>query len=158
MNREDLFKYRNNQEWIEKQLRFYKEQLSIAEGIHSSVIDGMPKAYNKPSYALENLIDSLDEMVRYFTELQRQQNEINKQLGELEDSTYRTILFYKYIYNDPNKTPEENKEARKLESISLIIGYNYTETCRKHGYALNEFDKLDKLRKKTQDNTTKNIL
>ena len=156
MNREDLFKYRDNQEWIEKQLQYYKDQLSIAEGIHSAIIDGMPKAQNKPNYVLEELIDSLSDMVKYFTELQKQQNEINKQLGELEDSTYRKILYYKYIYNDSNKTPEENKEVRKLESISLTIGYNYTETCRKHGYALNEFDKLDKKRKKTQDNAIKN--
>ena len=57
MTREDLKKYRGNKLWIDSQMELYQEMKQRAEGLKAVVLDGMPKAKNKPNYAIENLID-----------------------------------------------------------------------------------------------------
>lgn len=129
MTRDDLINYLNNQKWINAQIELYKEQLSMAEGLKSVVIDGMPKAHNKPNYILENLLDRYNEILTYLDKLQEKQNEIVLELGNMTNSTYRLILFYKYI------------KGMTLEAISVELDKDYKYICNLHGYALNEFDK-----------------
>lgn len=130
MTREDLKNYYNTQKWIEEQKELYEEQRVRAEELKAVYIDGLPKGKNKPNYAIEELIDQLNEIIEYMKEFQKRQNEIIKYLGRMKNSTYRLILFNKYIKGD------------SLEQISIDLNKDYKYICNLHGYALNEFDKL----------------
>lgn len=132
MTREDLKNYINNKKWIKGQIENYIEQRTIAEGLRAVVIDGMPKAKNKPNYAVENLIDKYNEILEYLTQEQEKLNQIIKQLDKMENSTYKLILFYKYI------------KGLSLEEVAVEIERDWKYTCNLHGYALNEFDKVCK--------------
>lgn len=138
MTREDLKKYYNTQKFIEAEKELYEENRVRAEELKAVVIDGMPKAKNKPNYAIEKLLDQFNEILERIAKQQEKQNKIMKQLEEMENSTYRLILFYKYIKN------------KEYEEIATKLHYDYYEICRKHGYALNEFDKLDIAQKNTR--------
>ena len=98
----------------------------------------MPKAKNKPNYGLEDLMDQYDKILEISKKDQEKQNEIILQIRKLEEP-YRTILTDKYIL------------GMSLEEISIDINYSYDRTCKMHGIALNEFDKLDKVVSKCQD-------
>lgn len=130
MTRKDLKDYRYNQEWINNQLERYKEQRAIAENITQN-LDGMPKAQNKPNYALEELMDKYNEIINILNKDQEKQNLILRQLRLVEEP-YRTILTNKYI------------EGMSLEEISVKIHYSYDRTCKMHGIALNKFDDIEK--------------
>ncbi len=137
MKREDLKNYRYNKNWIKRQLENYEEQKAIVYNI-SQNLDGMPKAKNKPNYGLENLMDQYNKILEILEKDQEKQNEILIQIRELEEP-YRTIITDKYIL------------GMSLEEISIDINYSYDRTCKMHGIALNEFDKLDKVVSKCQD-------
>lgn len=130
MTRESLKTYKYSQKWINEQLQRYEEQRTMVMNI-SQKLDGMPKAQNKTSYALEELMDQYNELINILKQDQQKQNEIIKQLRLVEEP-YRTILTEKYI-ND-----------RSLEEISVIIHYSYDRTCKMHGTALIRFDELNK--------------
>ena len=129
MNREDLKNYKYNQNWIKRQLEKYEEQKAIVYNI-SQILDGMPKAKNKPNYSLENLMDQYDKILEILEKDQEKQNEIILQIRRLEEP-YKTILTDKYIL------------GMSLEEISVEIGYAYENVCRMHGTALNKFDNLE---------------
>ena len=130
MTREDLRTYKYSQKWINEQLNRYEEQRTMVTNI-TQKLDGMPKAQNKPSYALESLIDQYDQLIEILTKDQEKQNDILKQLRLVEEP-YRTILTEKYI------------NGKSLEEISVIVHYSYDRTCKMHGTALIKFDELDK--------------
>lgn len=129
MNRDDLKGLKHSQAWVKEQIDKYKEQREQVYGL-SQYFDGMPKPQNKPSYAIENLIDSYDELFNILAKEQRKVNEILKQINKL-NPLYRVILTKRYLYGE------------KFEVISTEIHYDYYNTCKLHGKALNEFDKLD---------------
>ena len=137
MNREDLKGLKYSQEWVKEQIEKYEEQRTILMNI-SQNLDGMPKAQNKPNYALENLIDSYNELLNILAKEQRKINKILEQINMLEP-IYRTILTKRYLYGE------------NFETISTEIDYDYYNTCKLHGKALNEFDKLDNLANFDQD-------
>lgn len=137
MNREDLKGLKYSQEWVKEQIEKYEEQRTIVMNI-SQNLDGMPKAQNKPNYALENLIDSYNELLNILAKEQRKINKILEQINMLEP-IYRTILTKRYLYGE------------NFETISTEIDYDYYNTCKLHGKALNEFDKLDNLANFDQD-------
>ena len=128
MNREDLKKYKYNQKWIKRQLERYQEQLSTVMNISAS-LNGMPKAKNKPNYALEELMDKYNEIINILKKDQEKQNEILMHIHKI-DEPYRTVLTDKYILE------------MSLEEISVDIGYAYENVCRMHGTALNMFDDI----------------
>ena len=129
MTREDLKNYRYSQKWIKEQLERYEEQRSIAVSI-SQNLDGMPKAQNKPNYALEELIDKYNEIIQLLIKDQEKQNQIVLQLRQMEQP-YRNILHDKYII------------GKSLETIASEMPRAYENVCRMHGTALNMFDELD---------------
>lgn len=137
MTRENLKTYKYSQKWINEQLQRYEEQRTMVMNI-SQKLDGMPKAQNKTSYALEELIDQYNELINILKQDQQKQNDIIKQL-RLVDEPYRTILTSKYISD------------KSLEQIAVDVGYAYENVCRMHGIALNKFDELDKVVSKYQD-------
>ena len=86
----------------------------------SQNLDGMPKAQNKPNYALENLIDSYNELLNILAKEQRKINKILEQINMLEP-IYRTILTKRYLYGE------------NFETISTEIAYDYYSTGKLHG-------------------------
>ena len=130
MTREDLINYKDNQKWVEEQLEDYNERMERVMKL-TQALSGMPKASGKPNYELEKLIDEFKETFELIKKEQEKQNKILKQLNELKP-LYKRILTKKYI------------EGKKLEQVAIEVNYNYYTTCRFNGYALNEFDKLDK--------------
>ena len=143
MTREDLKNYINNEKWINSEIELYEEQKQRAESLKSPIIDGLPKPKNKPNYAIEELIDCYNVILDYCYKLQLKQNEIVRQLGQMENTTYRNILYYRYI------------KGLSYEEIATEINYDYYNTVKFHGYALNEFDKLDKVTNFDQDSPKK---
>lgn len=131
MTREDLKKYYNTQKFIEAEKELYEENRVRAEELKAVVIDGMPKAKNKPNYAIEKLMDQFNEILERIAKQQEKQNAIIEQLERMDNSTYRLVLFYKYIRNY-----DLVKIANKME-------YSYEHIKRVHGIALIEFDKKD---------------
>lgn len=137
MKREDLKGLKYSQEWVKEQIEKYEEQRTIVMNI-SQNLDGMPKPQNKPNYSLENLIDSYNELINILTKEQKKINRILEQINMLKP-VYRTILTKRYLYGE------------NFETISTEIDYDYYNTCKMHGKALNEFDKLDNLANFDQD-------
>lgn len=135
MTREDLKEYKNTKKWVEDQLKNYQSELELIEGIKATVYDGMPKAQNKPNYAIEQLLDSINEMIQLFNEEQKKLNEIMKQLLQMKDNPkpYRSLLTYLYV------------NGLSLEETSVEINYSYQKTSSMHTIALKEFDKLNKV-------------
>lgn len=129
MTREDLKDCRYAQKWIKEQLERYEEQRSIVTNITHN-LDGMPKAQNKPNYALEKLLDQYNDIIELLAKDQKKQNKILEQIMLVKEP-YRTILTDKYI------------KDMSLEEISIDIHYSYDRTCKMHGTALNLFDELD---------------
>lgn len=132
MTREDLKEYRYAQKWIKEQIDKYIEQRTMVYNI-TQTLDGMPKAQNKPSYALEELMDKYDEIINILLRDQEKQNQIILQLREVEEP-YRNILHDKYIL------------GKSLETIASEMPRAYENVCRMHGVALNKFDELDESR------------
>lgn len=130
MNREDLKDYKYSQKWVKEQLERYEEQRSIVTNITQN-LNGMPKAQNKPNYALEKLLDQYNYIIELLSKDQEKQNKILERIMLVKEP-YRTILTDKYIKN------------MSLEEISIDIHYSYDRTCKMHGTALNLFDELDK--------------
>lgn len=130
MTREDLKKYRGNKLWIDSQMELYKEMKQRAEGLKAVVLDGMPKAKNKPNYAIENLIDKYDYIIKILTEEQEKLNQITLQLKEVEEP-YRTILTKYYV------------QGKTLVRVADEMNYNYEYVKRMNGIALNKFDELN---------------
>lgn len=130
MTREDLKKYRENKLWIDSQMELYKEMKQRAEGLKAVVLDGMPKAKNKPNYAIENLIDKYDYIIKILTEEQEKLNQITLQLKEVEEP-YRTILTKYYV------------QGKTLVRVADEMNYNYEYVKRMNGIALNKFDELN---------------
>lgn len=96
MTREDLKKYKGNKLWIDDQIELYKEMKQRAEDLQAVVLDGMPKAKNKPNYAIENLIDKYDFILNELAKEQEKQIEILMQLRKV-DNPFRRLLFKYYI-------------------------------------------------------------
>ena len=129
MNREDLKKYRYNKIWIEEQIELYQEMKQRAEGLRTSVIDGMPKAQNKPNYVLENLIDQYNYILEKLGEDQKIQNKILLQLQKVEEP-YRSILTKYYV------------QGKKLVRVADEMNYEYEYVKHLNGTALNKFDEI----------------
>lgn len=130
MTREDLKKYRANKLWIDSQMELYQEMKQRAEGLKAVVLDGMPKAKNKPNYAIENLIDKYDYIIKILTEEQEKLNQITLQLKEVEEP-YGTILTKYYV------------QGKTLVRVADEMNYNYEYVKRMNGIALNKFDELN---------------
>lgn len=135
MDRNDLKNYRSEIKFLESKLETYKEQKSIVEDLHAIVLDGMPKAKGKTSYKVEELLDRYNNIVKYFEESLKKQNEIVNQLNKMENKTFRNLLYFRYI---------KGETLYYIQTHYDEFNYEYTYLCKMNGWALNEFDKLNK--------------
>ena len=139
MNREDLKNYKFLKIRIDKKLEDYERDFARATRM-TSVIDGMPKAHNKPNYVVEDFIDASMEIINLFKEDLKKQADIEKQLKAMNDERYHTALYLRYIVYATEKNP--------LEHAASTMNYSYNEMCKINGDALNKFDELNEEHKK----------
>lgn len=140
MNREDLKNYKFLKIRIDKKLEDYERDFARATRM-TSVIDGMPKAQNKPNYIIEDFLDASMEIINLFKEDLQKQADIEKQLKAMNDEKYHTALYLRYIVYATEKNP--------LEHVASTMNYSYNEMCKINGDALNKFDELNEEHKKT---------
>lgn len=130
MTREDLKKYRGNKLWIEEQIELYTEMKQRAEGLKAVVLDGMPKAKNKPNYAIENLIDKYNFILDELVKDQEKLIEILMQLKRVDDP-FRKLLFKYYI------------KGKNFIKVADEMNYSYDRVKHVHKIALKKFDEAD---------------
>ncbi len=135
MTREDLKNYKFLKMRIDTKLEDYEKDFARATRM-TSVIDGMPKAQNKPNYVVEEFLDASNEIIKLFNEDLQKQADIEKQLKAMNDERYYTALYLRYIVYATEKNP--------LEHVASTMNYSYNEMCKINGEALNKFDELDK--------------
>lgn len=131
MNRHDLFKYKDNEEFIHDQIEYWEQQIETSQRLTAN-LDGMPKPHGKSNYHLEELIDKLTEVKERFKAKQEELIKVIDQLDKMENTKYRNILYKRYI------------EGKSYEKISIEMNYSYDVVCRYNGLGLNEYDKLEK--------------
>lgn len=130
MTREDLKSFKDAQDWVDEQLENYQMRIDRVTKL-GQVIDGMPKAQNKPNYELEKIFDEYKEILNIVHSEEKRLKEIIEVVNQLPP-LYKRILTKRYI------------EGKSLEQVAYEVGYSYNRTCSFNGYALNEFDKLNK--------------
>lgn len=131
MTREDLKKYKGNKLWIDDQIELYKEMKQRAEDLQAVVLDGMPKAKNKPNYAIENLIDKYDFILNELAKEQEKQIEILMQLRKVENP-FRRLLFKYYI------------QGKTFVKVADEMNYSYDRVKHVHKIALKKFDEAER--------------
>lgn len=131
MTREDLKKYKGNKLWIDEQIELYKEMKQRAEDLQAVVLDGMPKAKNKPNYAIENLIDKYDFILNELAKEQEKQIEILMQLRKV-DNPFRRLLFKYYI------------QGKTFVKVADEMNYSYDRVKHVHKIALKKFDEAER--------------
>ena len=130
MTREDLKKYRGNKLWIEEQIELYTEMKQRAESLKAVALDGMPKAKNKPNYAIENLIDKYNFILDELVKDQEKLIEILMQLKRVDDP-FRKLLFKYYI------------KGKNFIKVADEMNYSYDRVKHVHKIALKKFDEAD---------------
>lgn len=131
MTREDLKKYKGNKLWIDDQIELYKEMKQRAEDLQAVVLDGMPKAKNKPNYAVENLIDKYNFILNELAKEQEKQIEILMQLRKI-DNPFRRLLFKYYI------------QGKTFVKVADEMNYSYDRVKHVHKIALKKFDEAER--------------
>ena len=131
MTREDLKKYKGNKLWIDDQIELYKEMKQRAEDLQAVVLDGMPKAKNKPNYAIENLIDKYDFILNELAKEQEKQIEVLMQLRKV-DNPFRRLLFKYYI------------QGKTFVKVADEMNYSYDRVKHVHKIALKKFDEAER--------------
>ncbi len=132
MTREDLKDYKHNQEWIKGRLEYieeYKTTITNITAVLSDMPSGSRKVEDSIAEKLVNLLDSVDELLSLIIEEDKKQKEILKQLDKV-GQPYKLILEKAYI------------QGKTLVTVASEMNYSYRDLCRKHGIALNKFEKI----------------
>lgn len=134
MNREDLKRYKNKQQWIKDQINYIETQKETVNRLNS-ILSDMPRTSrnvnDKEAENISKLIDSFDEMMQIIIQEEEKQKKIVEQINKVE-FPYRNILFKVYI------------QGKSLVTVACEMNYDYKHMCYKHGIALNKFEELDK--------------
>ncbi len=129
MTRDDLYKCRNIEMGIKSSRLIY--EIKFNQAIKTTqVISDMPKAVNKISDTLEELIDFYNKMIR---EKEKESKElimgIENQLAMMTDERYVSIIRYYYI------------GGLTLRETAEKIGYEEKYTTKLKGDAIENFEK-----------------
>lgn len=133
MNRQDLIDYKIDSEWLKDRIQEIEERKAILNrltAIYSGDIKGSSKTNDKVAEDLAELIDETSTYESTLQELEKKLVEIIEILDNMENKTYRNILFKTYI------------QGKNLTNVANEVKYDYVYTTRLHGYALKEFDKI----------------
>ena len=130
MTRQDLKELYHLKGYIEEQTEEYIKKFDLITKVTQS-LDGMPKAHNKPNYTIEEFIDSSTAIIALMNQDLEKEKAIMTQINSMSNYLYKRILYDRYVLR------------KSFDEISEAIKYDYYNTCKFHGHALNEFDKLD---------------
>ena len=130
MTRQDLKELYHLKGYIEEQTEEYIKKFDLITKVTQS-LDGMPKAHNKPNYTIEEFIDSSTAIIALINQDLEKEKAIMTQINSMSNYLYKRILYDRYVLR------------KSFDEISEAIKYDYYNTCKFHGHALNEFDKLD---------------
>lgn len=134
MTRKDLEDYRKKELYIKAQVRFLEEAWARATNT-SSNLTGMPKAQNHPNDLKEDYMDKKDKIIlEKKKQFEIYDKKIREQLDALSEINplYASILHMIYI------------NGNSIEEVASTMSYSYFRVCHFKGWALNDFDKLDK--------------
>jgi len=134
MNRQDLKKYKYNQEWINGRIEYiesYKSTINKLTNTLSSMPKGSREVEDNMAEKIVKLIDNIDELFEKIVKENSKQKLILEQLDKVEQP-YKLILEKVYI------------QGKSLVTVASEMKYDYKHMCYKNGIALNKFDELDK--------------
>lgn len=137
MNRQDLFDYKNNKEWVKDRLEDVFARKELLNKLSSTYGDNPRGSSSIQDRIAEDLTELMDETIEYektLVKLKEKVIKIENIIDQIENSTYRNILYKMYISENP----------KNLTEISNDINKEYKYTIKLHSYALNEFDKISK--------------
>jgi hypothetical protein len=101
----------------------------------SPVLSDMPKSGNncdKMADGVAKLIELKQKLNRMVHQAAAEECEVMDNIEKIENPLYRTILMSVY------------DRGKDLYTVSQEVNYHYNYTCRLHGYALDEYDKVAK--------------
>lgn len=137
MNRQDLMNYKNDLQYLNtkrEDLIKRREALYKTTTNYGDTFGGKKEIQDKIAEKLAIIIDEEAKLVEETIVKLDKLKSVNKILDEMENKEYRNILYFMYI----------SEEAKNLTEVANKIGKEYKYTCRLHGKALNEFDKICK--------------
>lgn len=99
--------------------------MSVTAGYDGESVQGTrdPHKYDRLAELDEKIDQRIDQLVAV-------KQEIMDAIAQVEDSRYRTLLTERYM------------EFRTWEQIAVDMNYSYMHTCRLHGEALRELEKV----------------
>lgn len=137
MNRDKLTKFADRIKELETDLKIIerrKENITtMTANYDSEKVSRSGKTITDPeAERLVQLIDQTEKIKKQLEEKKtREYEELIKEINKIDKEIYRVILKEKYILGTDLAEIAEN-----------VIHYTYKHTCRLHGYALKEWDKL----------------
>ena len=134
MNREELKKYRYNQQWIEGRMEYiqqYKETINKLTATLSDMPMGSRTVQDSEAEKIAKLQEMIDKLLDKILEENLKQEKILEQLDRV-DQPYKLILEKEYI------------QGKTLVTVASEMHYNYEHMKRMNGIALNKFDDATK--------------
>ncbi len=134
MTRKDLEDYRKKQLYVKAQIGYLEEAWTKVTGT-SANLTGMPKGKNGTNDLKEDYLDKKNKLIlEKKKQFEFYDKNIRKQLDELSliNPLYASILHMIYI------------NGNSIEEVASTMNYSYFRVCHFKGWALNDFDKLDK--------------
>lgn len=133
MNREDLRRYKYNEQWIKDRTEYIKSYESTINKLTATITDmpsGSKSIQDSMAEKIAKLMDFANEILRCITEQQKKQQNILKQL-DIVEQPYQNILFKVYI------------QGKNLVRVADEMNYSYERMKHMNGIALNKFDEVD---------------
>lgn len=135
MNREELKKYRYNQQWIEGRMEYiqqYKETINKLTATLSDMPMGSRTIQDNEAEKIAKLQEMIDKLLDKILEENLKQEKILEQLDRVEHP-YKLILEKVYI------------QGKTLVTVASEMNYDYKYVCKQHGIALNRFESTTKV-------------
>ena len=97
------------------------------------ILSDMPRGGSdgdKMADGIAKLVELRDKINAKIDAICLEKSIVMSNINKIHDSSYRTILYERYI------------NYRTFEEISTLLHYSYFHTCKLHGYALQEYEKM----------------
>ena len=97
------------------------------------ILSDMPRGGSdgdKMADGISKLVELRDKINAKIDAICQEKSIVMSNINKIHDSSYRTILYERYI------------NYRTFEEISTMMHYSYFHTCKLHGYALHEYEKM----------------
>ena len=133
MNREELKKYRYNQQWIEGRMEYiqqYKETINKLTATLSDMPMGSRTVQDSEAEKIVKFQEMIDKLLDKILEENLKQEKILEQLDRIEQP-YKLLLEKVYI------------QGKTLVTVASEMNYNYDHMRHMNGIALLKFDQIN---------------